>query len=322
MTTIYRPIDELSRSHRIIRSSDPEGWKTAASRPIRPIESVALEETQKRSIVSDLSRYLTPECERFYSARGYPYRRGYLLYGPPGTGETSTAIALVGHFGLDVFIICMSDKNMNDRKLENLFSTLPRCCIVLLEDVDSAGLKREASQDEQGDEDESFDIVHYRRVRRKTDLRITLSGLLNCIDGPASKEGRILLMTSNAPNSLDAALVRPGRCDQKILFGYASMEICIKLFTHLYTKQPDDLIAGETSASEKHDIPTLAGDFAAAIPHDSKVSPAEVQGFLMMHRDDPIAAVAGAAEWALEIIETKARGANVASFANEIEQEQ
>lgn len=125
-------------------------------------------------------------------------------------------------------------------------------------------------------------------------------------------------MTPNAPDSLDSALVRSGRCDVKILFGYASTEICIKLFVHLYTKKPEGMSLGETSASDTYDIPALAKEFAAAIPTDSKISPAEVQGFLMMHRDDLTVAVAEVAEWAESIIKTKARGANVASFANEI----
>lgn len=80
-TTIYRPIDDSARNPRI-RASDPTGWKAAASRTKRPIESIALEESKKNFLVGDLSRYVTPQCENFYSARGFPYRRGFLLYGP------------------------------------------------------------------------------------------------------------------------------------------------------------------------------------------------------------------------------------------------
>jgi chaperone BCS1 len=153
-------------------------------------------------------------------------------------------------------------------------------------------------------------------AHRKTSL--TLSGLLNCLDGPKSKDGRIVFMTSNAPDSLDPALVRPGRCDQKVLFGYANQEICIKLFEHLYTKTPNELIEGETSASTQYDIKRLAKDFADAVPSDGKISPAEVQGYLMIHRTDPTAAVEGAQAFAKDILEVKARDKNVAEYANEV----
>lgn len=127
-------------------------------------------------------------------------------------------------------------------------------------------------------------------------------------------------MTSNSPDSLDPALIRPGRCDQKILFGYVSEEVCIKLFLHLYTKNADEMVGDEASVLAKHDIPSLAQKFARAIPADSKFTPAEVQGFIMVHRDDPQAAVDGVEKFVREIVETRKRGANVAEFANEVQE--
>jgi hypothetical protein len=90
----------------------------------------------------------------------------------------------------------------------------------------------------------------------------------------------------------------------------------------LYTKTPDELLEGETSASAHHDISQLASDFANAIPAGGMISPAEVQGYLMIHRDDPQAAVEGAGVFAREIIEIKARQKNVAEHANEVEKDE
>lgn len=92
----------------------------------------------------------------------------------------------------------------------------------------------------------------------------------------------------------------------------------MKLFEHLYTKRPDELVDGKASLYQYYDISSLAQDFASAIPPDSMITPAEVQGYLMIHRKDPQAAVEGAAAFAEQIIETKERGANVAAHANEI----
>jgi len=319
-TTVYRPRDgsrDFDHRRRYDQEYEASSWIEAIMRPSRSIDSVALETSKKQALVDDIAYYLTPECECFYANRGYPYRRGFLLYGPPGTGKTSFCLALAGHFSLDLYILSLGDKGMTDQRLDALFGDLPKRCILLLEDVDSAGLEREVSRAElrklrRGREDEWED-------RSSSQSSLTLSGLLNNIDGPLSKDGRVVCMTSNAPDNLDPALIRPGRCDQKVLFGYANEEICIKLFEDLYTKTPDELVEGETNASTQHNVAQLARTFASAIPSGGKISPAEVQGYLMIHRRDPLAAVAGARTFAKDIIEVKAREKNVAEHANEIE---
>ena len=315
MTTVHRA-REINR--RWDGDDDGDGqWVQAITRPARSIESVALETSKKDALVADITYYLTPECERFYANRGYPYRRGFLLYGPPGTGKTSFCLALAGYFNLDLYILSLNNPGISDHRLDALFDDLPQRCILLLEDVDSAGLEREKSKEELKKlSRKEMDFAHRNSGRQTT---LTLSGLLNCLDGPTSKDGRIVCMTSNAPDSLDPALIRPGRCDQKVLFGYANQEICTKLFEHLYTKTPDELVEGETSASAQYDIAQMAEAFASAIPSGGRISPAEVQGYLMIHRRDPVAAVEGAQAFAKDIIEVKARDKNVAEHANEVE---
>lgn len=315
MTTVHRA-REINK--RWDGDDDGDGqWVQAITRPARSIESVALETSKKDALVADITYYLTPECERFYANRGYPYRRGFLLYGPPGTGKTSFCLALAGYFNLDLYILSLNNPGISDHRLDALFDDLPQRCILLLEDVDSAGLEREKSKEELKKlSRKEMDFAHRNSGRQTT---LTLSGLLNCLDGPTSKDGRIVCMTSNAPDSLDPALIRPGRCDQKVLFGYANQEICTKLFEHLYTKTPDELVEGETSASAQYDIAQMAEAFASAIPSGGRISPAEVQGYLMIHRRDPVAAVEGAQAFAKDIIEVKARDKNVAEHANEVE---
>jgi chaperone BCS1 len=67
-------------------------------------------------------------------------RRGYLFYGPPGTGKTSLAFVLAGVFGLEIYVIGLRDPSLTEEDLLALFNSLPRRCIVLLEDIDTAGL--------------------------------------------------------------------------------------------------------------------------------------------------------------------------------------
>jgi len=294
-------------------------WDTGVSRPARTVDSIALESTRKRLLMKECTRYFSKEDERFHASRGIPYRRGLLFYGPPGTGKTSFTVALAGHFNLNVYMISMSDDALNDVGLGILFDTIPRRCIVLLEDIDSSGIDRPPRQE----------VVHVKSSRDPTKVGktitvgVTLSGLLNVLDGPASVDGRLVVMTSNSPDSLDAALLRPGRIDSKVLFGYTNREVSAQIFLYIFTKTADEIISAsdyEEDYSTQISPGTLLAmseQFAACIP-DTKVSPAEIQGFLMRHRDDPDAAVANADAWAKEVLDVKKKGKNVAAFDNEI----
>jgi chaperone BCS1 len=300
-------------------------WDTGVSRPARTVDSIALESGKKRLLMKECTRYFSKEDERFHASRGIPYRRGLLFYGPPGTGKTLFTVALAGHFNLDVYMISMSDGALNDVGLGKLFDTLPRRCIVLLEDIDSSGIDREPRKEV---------VKSYRdpsKTSKTVTVGVTLSGLLNVLDGPASVDGRLVVMTSNSPDSLDAALLRPGRIDSKVLFGYTNKEVSAQIFLHIFTKTSDEIISAskrrkeyeleDNSSDTAHPSPTtllaMSQTFAASIP-ETKISPAEIQGFLMRHRDDPAAAVAHADAWAQETLAVKKRGKNVAAFDNEI----
>lgn len=66
--------------------SEP-AWTRCVSRVSRPFSTVVLDEGVKQSLLDDMTDYLDPVTRRWYSNRGIPYRRGYLLFGPPGTGK-------------------------------------------------------------------------------------------------------------------------------------------------------------------------------------------------------------------------------------------
>jgi chaperone BCS1 len=294
MTAILRPVT---------RASNRFGWAHTYRRT-RAIEGVVMEAATKVALIADIEYYLSQQCKAFYENRGIPYRRGYLLYGPPGTGKTSFAVAMAGYFKLPIYVFSLSDTELTDAQLTALFDDLTTRCVLLLEDVDSAGLNRE-----------TMSIKDGKKVVKKG---VTLSGLLNCLDGPCSVDGRLLCMTSNAPDSLDPALVRPGRCDQKILFGYTCPEVSAEMFKQIYIKSPAELYAGEIDHAAVNDLPELANLFATSIPVGAQITPAECQAYLLANRVNPLAAANGAAAWAAEVIENKLRGANVAKFANEI----
>jgi len=127
-------------------------------------------------------------------------------------------MALASKLKLDICVLSLSGGGMGDDELRRLLSDLPSdSAIVLIEDVDCVFEHREAGQDK--------------------DSKITFSGLLNAIDGVVAAEGRILVMTTNFPDKLDAALIRPGRCDVQVLVKNADEDQARRLFLRFYEGQ-------------------------------------------------------------------------------------
>ncbi|KAJ5233086.1 hypothetical protein N7468_006042 [Penicillium chermesinum] len=313
-------------------------WCRCMARSPRPMSTVVLDQTQKDAFIKDVKEYLHPRTRRWYSNRGIPYRRGYLLHGPPGTGKTSLCFAAAGLLGLKLYLLNLNSKALDEDGLSTLFSELPKRCIVLLEDVDTAGITQTRGKTiVEGSALTSFpveeDALDEKGPQDPQTGGVTLSGLLNVIDGVAASEGRILVMTSNHPEKLDAALVRPGRVDMTIAFGYTSEAAIEELFTSIYMTMDGDLprkapasSRAPTEEKEAHDptldrhreqdakmemalhdriqtvqsrIPDLAKEFAASIPKH-EFTAAEIQGYLLNHKTTPEEAIKGADEWVRE----------------------
>ncbi|KAG8529866.1 uncharacterized protein KY384_005347 [Bacidia gigantensis] len=241
-TTVRRPAPKQSRTNK------GGSWQRAATRPSRPMQTVVLNHKVKNDVLKDVNEYLHPATPRWYSNRGIPYRRGYLLHGPPGTGKSSLAWAIAGVFGIDIYCISLVDPNLTEEELGMLFTSLPRRCVVLLEDIDSAGLSNRQEAPSAEAETKSEDpkakaeavVIKAlegasKKLKDKEREGISLSGLLNAIDGVASHEGRVLIMTTNFPDRLDEALTRPGRIDMKVPFTNATREQIRELFTRMYS---------------------------------------------------------------------------------------
>lgn len=155
----------------------------------RPLASVVLKEGQGERILEDLQDFLTREP--IYAKMGMPFRRGLLLEGAPGTGKSSVATALAYELKMDVYTINISSVPSDDTLME-LVTDIRAGSILLLEDIDVASSVRERDDEKPG---------------------VTMSGILNALDGIATPHGLITILTTNNVQVIDKAILRPGRVD-------------------------------------------------------------------------------------------------------------
>lgn len=293
-------------------------WDRSMLRPNRSISTVVLEEDQKARVVEDIKEYLLPATAKWYANRGLPYRRGYLLYGPPGnyiynqpynperyltnstgTGKTSLTMALAGHFNLEVYNLSLNAQDLTDDVLASMFTLLPKRCIVLLEDVDASGIRRGSGAPTASPEPEPKVTNQPRRFNHEfippKKSEVSFAGLINAIDGAAAKEGRILIMTTNYRENLDEALIRPGRVDLQVEFAFASKQVILELFENLYDVSNEDLAMPADFPSKK-EVLQLARQFSDLVP-EGCFTPAEIQGLLLLYKKSPQAALANTPSW-------------------------
>lgn len=236
-----------------------DDWRVMQRVPPRDPKSLVYAKNLFEGIHSDALRFL--ESEQWYTNMGIPWRRGYLLYGPPGNGKSSLITALAGALKRSVCVLNLASGTLSDEGLQNLLTDAPEGSMILLEDIDA--------------------IFHGRK--KDSETKLSFNGLLNALDGVTAQQGRMVFMTTNHIEKLDPALVRPGRCDVHLFVGNASRVQIQKMLERFYPDIPDAL--------------TLA----QRLPEDS-LSMAQIQEFLVRHRDNPEGA--RAAWFELEVVQT------------------
>ncbi|KAF1973136.1 hypothetical protein BU23DRAFT_568449 [Bimuria novae-zelandiae CBS 107.79] len=269
-----------------IRESLRRGANTWAHRlrTSRSLSTIDLDGTIKTDQLEDLNNSFHPERKRWYANRG--------------TGKNSVCHAIAGKYNANLYIMSMNEID-SEQHMKTLSRGPQKGDILLLEDIDSAGTGRENMR---GEKDVKLSpnvagAVENTRGTRTTP-KITLSDILSAID--SLNDGIILIMTSNKPESLEKALIRPDRIDKQVLFGNVGKVVAKIIFVRIY----------EGGSIEAPLLNELGDSFASKIP-GGKLAPAEIQGFLTEHSGRPEAAIADLDQWVTNVLAAKEAGKNI-----------
>lgn len=224
----------------------------------------------------------------WYEKKGIPYTLGFMFHGPPGCGKTSTIKAIANISHRHIMNIQLSQIKSKDQ-LRHLFFNdeihvydgfktekfiIPvHERLYVIEDIDAMGdsvLRREWKNPASEVPKKKEIVDPWGHVEEEESEPIDLSFLLNLLDGTLEASGRILAVSSNFPERIDRALIRPGRIDMIVHFKKCNSDVLKSMVNSFYDKDFGDWMS--------HDL-------------DYKWSPAEVNQILFRNFKTPESAI-------------------------------
>lgn len=244
----------------IYRNNDSGTWTQKSKTSSRRLDTVILKDRQMDDILDDVNDFV--QKEEWYISRDIPYTRRFMFWGVPGTGKSSCIKALACYLKRHIHYLILSSVKSDSK----LFSLLEKVnfeeTILVIEDIDCASsvvnVRKECvdnAKDEDGEK---------KKDENDKKSTLTLSGLLNALDGGVIENyGQIMIVTTNHPEKLDPALVRPGRIDRRFEFSDCNEYQLERMFFNFFNEKPP-----------------------YRVKFTNKISPADVSSIFLQYKND------------------------------------
>lgn len=259
---------EIGSSIYSFSNFNSKSWCRVGPLPKRKIETVVLPRVKKDSIIDDLNHFFSLRTRENYEKKGINYKRGIILYGPPGCGKTSLISAISNYFGMDIYNLPLDNAYMNEEGFQNALSRIPGRSIVLFEDIDVAFPRNESDEDK---EDKAQDKEMNMKLSPNTvgKSSLTMKAFINGIDGiKSNNNGIVFLFTTNHIEHLDPTILRPGRIDLRIQL------------THIQEPEIREMLNLYYTADQIRDDEYSYEQIVNKLKNQ-RIIPAELSGFLL-----------------------------------------
>ncbi|KAG9130369.1 hypothetical protein Leryth_004251 [Lithospermum erythrorhizon] len=223
-------------------------WRSFPFRHPSTMETMIMDVDLKNKVKSDLEMFI--KLKQHYHKLGRIWKRNYLLYGPSGTGKSSFIAAMANFLKYDVYDVDLN-RIKDDSDLKMLMVQINSKSLVVIEDLDRFICKKSSSL--------------------MSGSGVSLSGLLNFMDGMNNGDGKIMVFTMNNKDEIDPMVLRPGRIDVHIYFPLCDFS-SFKSLAHSYL------------GVREH---KLFPHVEEIIQSGAMISPAEISELMVANRNSP-----------------------------------
>lgn len=205
-------------------------WNKSYITNYKTFNNICLKNNLEKTIFNIINEF--KHSENWYKELDLPYTLGFLLFGPPGTGKTSIIKAIANVFEKDIWYFDLS-KIKSSSEFEILISKINYDnSLIVFEDIDTMN-----------------EIIYNRDImsldnkdNKDINDKLTLGHILDFLDGLQENHGRIVIMTSNHPEKLDKALIRPGRIDYHFELSYCDKNMVKQIYYNFFKEDIPNIL--------------------------------------------------------------------------------
>ena len=221
-------------------------WDTYWNSNTRTLDTTILKSDQKELVMNVLAKFTDEDEINFDKKIGRPHKVTFLLTGPPGCGKTTLQQAVSGQLKRDLYYLNLSNVKSNEQLVQLMEKVDNANSVVVIEEIDVATievLNRELrdlarleleQRLESGVKNPEASLAPSRRAADGGVSTLNLEGILNVLQGNVDADKRIMFITTNCPEKLDPAVVRPGRVDVNMVIDHCDLFQILQLFSLYY----------------------------------------------------------------------------------------